>query len=953
MNRTEAVWHRSLRGPIFSTRLHVLALTFILIVPVLAAAGLLAYRFAASQSTMYEQMAQTAAQGASASVEREIYGMTTALQVLATSPDLAANNLSQFHRNAVEVGTLQNAVIGLRSARHEQLLYSLVPFGQPLPTPSNLIETDGRARAAGAPVVSDFYFGRIGGRPSIAVVVPIMNNGELRYFLSASFDVERIRNALLLQRVPDGWRASVRDSKGIVIARSDARGNDVHVASALMLSGDAGVDFQRNIASGQGPIFLSQQRTTDGWIVAINGPESLITNSVTRAIASTLAGTLLLVALALGSAFVIARRISSPMKALAGMGVSIARGDETPVQVFGNVEANDVARSLAGASVILRERESDLKIAEERYRRLFNSIDEAFCVIEVLFDEAGKPIDYLFVEANPILESQTGLRDVVGKRMRDIVPDIEQHWIDIYGRVVLTGETERFEHESGVMGRWFSVYASRVEGVSRNLVAIVFSDITARRQAELALTASEKRYRSALRVGRIGAWETNYGTGVRHWSEEGMALFGLKLPGGKGIAGGDDDEWKNALHPYDHDKYEHIRAEIREKDQFQVEYRINGPGGRMIWLMGHGEVSERGPGGEPLRLVNVVADITDRKLSEEALRDSEARLAAALKAGQLGVYEWNLTTNAMQWDETILEMWGVSQNEPHDFETFESRLHADDKPAVQIALKEALDPSGDGHFHSEYRILPRNQPMRWIVADGNVTFATQEPVRLTGTVRDVTSRKKAEEQRMLLIHELNHRVKNTLATVQSIAGQTLRRYKVDPAIRTTFEQRLFALGRAHDVLTQESWQGADLGVIVENAVHPLMSEQSRYRIKGPHVRMTPHEAVTVAMAIHELGTNALKYGAWSNLSGMVLLEWEMISEGGEPLLQLVWDEKGGPPVTPPKNKGFGSRLLDQGLALEFGQGAQLIYHADGLKCIILARLGLVEDRNSNLSLLVQ
>jgi signal transduction histidine kinase/FixJ family two-component response regulator len=203
---------------------------------------------------------------------------------------------------------------------------------------------------------------------------------------------------------------------------------------------------------------------------------------------------------------------------------------------------------------------------------------------------------------------------------------------------------------------------------------------------------------------------------------------------------------------------------------------------------------------------------------------------------------------------------------------------------------------------------------------------------------DITDRKRNEEHRLLLLNELNHRVKNTLATVQSIAVQSFRWARDDTSGRELFEARLLALSRAHDVLTNESWEGANLDEIVAKAVAPYRSaHHNRFQLRGPHVRLSAKMALSLSMALHELATNAAKYGALSNDKGRVSIVWQTRSNDQE--LRLEWLEANGPAVSPPTRKGFGSRLIERGLAQELGGSARIEYRATGVWCKITARIG--------------
>ncbi|HEX2256994.1 MAG TPA: HWE histidine kinase domain-containing protein [Afifellaceae bacterium] len=200
-------------------------------------------------------------------------------------------------------------------------------------------------------------------------------------------------------------------------------------------------------------------------------------------------------------------------------------------------------------------------------------------------------------------------------------------------------------------------------------------------------------------------------------------------------------------------------------------------------------------------------------------------------------------------------------------------------------------------------------------------------------------RRRAEEQRTLLLNELNHRVKNTLATVQALAMQTLRNTERSAEARDLFDARLAALSQAHDVLTSQSWSGASLEEIVRRALAPFELPGGRMAVEGPEVRLSPKQALALSMALHELATNAAKYGALSNETGRIRVAWELAPSSESIELRLTWTEEGGPPVRPPARKGFGSRLIERSLASELGGAVTVDYRYEGLVCTVKSPVG--------------
>jgi len=201
---------------------------------------------------------------------------------------------------------------------------------------------------------------------------------------------------------------------------------------------------------------------------------------------------------------------------------------------------------------------------------------------------------------------------------------------------------------------------------------------------------------------------------------------------------------------------------------------------------------------------------------------------------------------------------------------------------------------------------------------------------------EIEHRRRIERHQNLLLDELNHRVKNTLATVQAMAMQTLK--GVDAASRDTFLARLFALSGQHDLLTLDNWEGASFEGVVRRALRPYREEdRSRFTVEGPAVHLDPKRALALGMGFHELATNAAKYGAFSNAAGQVRVTWTIDPDGR--YLRLRWDETGGPEVAAPERRGFGLRLIENGLARELGGAVRVDFPPTGLVCAWVMKLG--------------
>ena len=335
-----------------------------------------------------------------------------------------------------------------------------------------------------------------------------------------------------------------------------------------------------------------------------------------------------------------------------------------------------------------------------------------------------------------------------------------------------------------------------------------------------------------------------------------------------------------------------------------------------------------------------VRDVTDRRTAERDLRQREAELAHVQRIAGVGGLEVDLRDGYRnRRSPEYLSIHGLppeAANESHA--AWVDRIHPGDRERTQREFQAAVE----GHavrYESEYRIVrPSDGQVRWIAATAEIERdASGRALRLIGAHRDITERALAQERQRLLINELNHRVKNTLATVQSIASQSLRGAGTAAEASTAFEERLMALSRAHNVLTRENLSGANLREIVEGAAMPYAVPAGRFRIEGANVRLNPQTALALAMALQELATNAVKYGALSRPAGSVEIAWST-SVDAPARLNLRWVEHGGPPVNPPRRRGFGSRLIERSLASDLGGEVSLAFEPEGVVCTVVAQL---------------
>jgi PAS domain S-box-containing protein len=320
---------------------------------------------------------------------------------------------------------------------------------------------------------------------------------------------------------------------------------------------------------------------------------------------------------------------------------------------------------------------------------------------------------------------------------------------------------------------------------------------------------------------------------------------------------------------------------------------------------------------------NLKAEIGQRTTD---LLDVGNRLSIALKAAELGSWSLDLATERMIVTEGSKLNFGRMVSEPFHYSDIKAAVHPDDRAERDEAIRIALEETGE--YRAEYRIITPQGDERWLAVRGQVFYhADGSPMLIVGVSQNITERKRAEEHRSLLANELSHRVKNMLATLQAIVGQTIRNSGSLEEAGETLSARIQSMDAANDLLVNERFESAAMRDLVDRALAPFRSASGdRFKINGPALRVPPKIAASLSLALHELSTNAAKYGALSLAEGHVELSWTVGAAG----FRVRWEEVGGPTVVPPTRTGFGSKLIQRVLANEIRGEVKLDYLPSGL-----------------------
>jgi PAS domain S-box-containing protein len=448
------------------------------------------------------------------------------------------------------------------------------------------------------------------------------------------------------------------------------------------------------------------------------------------------------------------------------------------------------------------------------------------------------------------------------------------------------------------------------------------SDITQRREEQRELEKRNEQLRLALLSSGTGIWAWDFSANIVTWTDEAYSIFGAQSF--------DDTpkDFRKFVHPEDRERvWSIVKTALAEHKSYDAEFRIVRQDGQVRWISNHG-LPTFDDAGQPLTIIGTARDITARKEADEQLR----KFAFLVNNSQDFIGMCDLAGQPFFVNEAGLAMVGLPDMAEACRVRVEDYFFPEDRTRIVEEFLPGVLAKGHDTVEIRFRHFRTNEPLWMTFSVFTLNDENDRPLGFATISQNIDARKQNEERMELLIDELNHRVRNTLAIVNSIAAQTLKHTPSVQDFRLAFGGRIRALAKTHTLLAATKWSASTLHDLIVQQLDPYIKHRAdAVSISGPRLLVNPKQALTLSLVIHELAANATKYGALSVPAGRIDIRWAIEPER---TLRLIWQESGGPPVAPPSRHGFGSQLIEFNIAHEFGGEARLDYEPVGVTCVL-------------------
>jgi PAS domain S-box-containing protein len=492
---------------------------------------------------------------------------------------------------------------------------------------------------------------------------------------------------------------------------------------------------------------------------------------------------------------------------------------------------------------------------------------------------------------------------------------------DIEYRIVPKGEVRWIESRSFI--------SYDVAGTPQRVIGVNI-DITQRKRLGEMLTERNAQLELASKVARIGSFSYDYTSRIVQLSASCAAIYGF--PEGTREIG--LQQARARVHRDDLLRLDQIchRAYAQRRSETVLDFRIT-PNAEVRWIEARILISYGGGDRRAVRIVGAIIDITERKQAEQILAERNAQLDLAHRAARVGSYTYDIQARTMRIARASAAIYGLSHSTMEVTATqWFTRVHREDMQRLRTDYVRAFKERRN-ELVNEFRFVRPGGEVRWLEARSLIDYdGAGRAERMTGVYIDVTERRKAEDHKSLLIAELDHRVKNVLACVAAVARHSREYSKSGDEFIDVLNGRINALANTHALLSRSRWEGVGLGELVRTEL-AFWTKAKSALIEGPEIDLAAEATQPVAMVLHELTTNAAKYGALSSAHGRVSVRWQRPAKGhSNAKLVLEWLETGGPPVAAPNAAGFGTSVIRDVIPYELGGTVYYELKREGARC---------------------
>ena len=917
----------------WSITTHLTLLAVAIMVPLLFLAGVSLHNHIESARQGLYHDTQRMADNLTANFEREIASVMTLLNVLAQDTAFDRHEYSTLYLRAKEGLRGRKGFVALFGLGPKPLFSTRFTYGMPLPESTD----DGSAEqvvATKRPMLSNLFFGRIVQRRLFTAIVPIIRGDRVVGRLQLALEPQDLTDTILPAGMEPSWGFSIADRNFIYVVSSDPHayqtGQPVQ-HSVVEQMGAEGGQFSAKAENGE-PLLIAYRRSAlFGWTAFATIPLALVEQPLGQVWRKFAIVGLAAFALSLLAAYGFSQAMARPIQQLTGAAMAFGEGKDVPALRSTLREANLLSCALSEAVTQLRGRTTALAESERRFRLFAEQTPDVIWFADL----DTHNIDYV----SPAFQEISGLTSTEIATMETWRGSVHPDDLAEFDRRFAGSLAEGVQCEYRICRpdggtKWvrdMRFPLELVEGKPR-IVAGILRDITARREAVEALKGAQSEAEA-----RMEEVENLYSS-----APIGLALMDrdcrlLRL--NDFLAAMRD----KPLETYTDRVFFEVFPDLEEVARPHcMEVLKTGIAVRNIELETHKQEASGSQyllahfypvqvkDGAVSGLGAILENITERKRTEQVLD----RLAAIVRAANDAMFSFAPTGRIQNWNPAAQSLFHYTEAEAIDrgFSMLFPEGNDDDYQQLlqawnageSLRLNTDLRRRDGETFQASVSIAP--------IKEGKHTIA------ISTTIEDITERRRSEKRQLLMNRELSHRVKNTLAVIQAMARHTLRSSPDPAAFSAAFEGRLRALAISHNLLTSSEWEGVEIGELAREQLAPHVGATGQLRLEGPKLVISSGLATSLGLVLHELGSNAAKYGGLSMQGGSVTLKWQVRLASQHKTLSVDWTERGGPRIGRPERRGFGSVLIENSGKVEQR------FDPDGLHCTI--EMPLMEQASS-------